>query len=974
MKKKRKNFYFLIVPVILLVIGVIYIKPFDLINAHFNEFKRSNYEAFLRNHSFNQKSFEGDYESFKKSTSKKDRPDLAWEQNYLATMNPYTKRVEYEKLPAIIDDINKSKFKKSFSPRYTWNERGPYDVGGRIRAVAFDPNTTNKVWVGSVSGGLWFNNDIADVNSEWQHVDDFWDNISIGSIAFDPNNSQIIYVGTGEGYFTGSSKGAGVWKSTDGGITWGQISSTSDYAYVQDIVVRNESGNSVIYAAVGRYTYEGQTFGSTEGLFRSTNSGSSWSQVLPTISGKAHAPSDLKLDANNNLWVGTMRNTDGNGAGKILKSTDGINWTTSYSYPSSTYRVELACAPSNANYVYALIEEGLELGQVVKTTNGGGAWSSMPEPEDADSGIPSYDFTRSQAWYDLAIIVDPNNENVVYAGGINVFKSTNGANSWNQISHWYGGYGYQYVHADIHNFTFKPGSSSELLVVNDGGIAYSSDATNSIPTLNHINKRLNITQFYACAIHPDANTDYYLAGTQDNGTQAFTETSLGSTIEVTGGDGAFCFIDKDNPDIQITSYVYNSYFLSVDGGNNFDVLGYDFTGSFINPCDYDSEQNILYANYDEYTLKTYHNVHLGTGSAYEDYININLGALASALKVSPYTTSSTTLLVGTQAGRLFKITNANSSPSEIEITGASFPIGNISSIDFGSNENEIAITFSNYGVTSVWYTNDGGSSWISKEGNLPDMPVRWLLFNPENNNEVMLATEINVWSTTNFSTSSPTWEVSNSGLANVRVDMLKTRTSDKQVIAATYGRGLFSSNFLESLNVNFTADNTSVSINSIVSFTDLSSSATSWTWSISPSVGAEFTNGTTLNNQNPQVLFSQEGTYSVTLQISNGNQGGSTTKTNYITVTEEDLSINQIDFERIEIYPNPSNGIFNVITPKHLIGSKFELFDSNGKVILNSRIKKDVELVSIKNPKLGVYYLRFSNSSGSSVKSIFISN
>ena len=102
------------------------------------------------------------------------------------------------------------------------------------------------------------------------------------------------------------------------------------------------------------------------------------------------------------------------------------------------------------------------------------------------------------------------------------------------------------------------------------------------------------------------------------------------------------------------------------------------------------------------------------------------------------------------------------------------------------------MTFSNYGVISVWETLDGGTTWTDKEGDLPDMPVRWALYNPDNRDEVILATEVGVWSTTDFNSASPVWTASNSGLANVRTDMLQIRSSDSFVIAATHGRGLFS--------------------------------------------------------------------------------------------------------------------------------------------------------------------------------------
>src|SRR5690606_22500237 len=128
----------------------------------------------------------------------------------------------------------------------------------------------------------------------------------------------------------------------------------------------------------------------------------------------------------------------------------------------------------------------------------------------------------------------------------------------------------------------------------------------------------------------------------------------------------------------------------------------------------------------------------------------------------------------------------NGSYASTEITPLNFPISSISSIEFGLNENEILVTFFNYGSSANIFYTANGTSWASKDGNIPDMPIRWGLINPKNTNEVILATEVGVWSTSNFSASSPTWISSNSGLANVRVDMLQMRSNDFEVMASTY--------------------------------------------------------------------------------------------------------------------------------------------------------------------------------------------
>jgi PKD repeat protein len=778
----------------------------------------------------------------------------------------------------------------------------------------WDPNAAsgNKVWAGGVTGGLWYNNDITSSSSQWVAVNDFWDNISITSIAYDPNNTQTFYVGTGEGWGAGAARGAGIWKSTDGGSTWSQISSTTSFYYVNDLVVRNESGSSVVYAACRGNYYEGQWHGSaSNGLQRSTNGGTSWTQVLPNVPSQSitFAAADIELGANNRIWVGTTTSSYGatdRGGGRVLYSDNGTSWTISHTVTSGE-RVELACAPGNSNYVYAMTEVGNQVGEIARTTNDGTSWSTVNEPNDADNGIPSTDFSRGQAWYDLILAVDPNDENTVLAGGIDLFRTTDGGTNWSQISKWsnnnnLAGLSCSEVHADQHAIAFKPNSSSTVIFGNDGGVYHttslSTSATNNV--INNRNNGYNVTQYYACAIHPTGAANYYLAGSQDNGTQKYSSSGMNSTTEATGGDGAWCFIDQTDPTYQITSYVYNSYWRSTNGGTSWGsrIQSDQNTGKFINPADYDDELDILYSSRTTTTINRISGI---SGSYSVDNFTVSgMSSEASHLRVSPYTTTSTTLFVGTDAGDLYKVTNANTaSPSSSSIGSGSFPSGSVSCVEIGASENELLVTFSNYGVTSVWYTSNGGSTWVSKEGNLPDMPVRWALFNPNDRNEVLLATEVGVWTTSNVSASSPSWSASNSGLANVRVDMLQIRDSDNQVIAATHGRGLFSSDAFAvpaapvanfGLSSNFPCLNQTVNL-----FDSTTGVPTSWTWTISPSTYT-FLNGTNANSQNPEVQFTATGSYDITLNVSNSIGVSNVTVNNATTVGGLSLPFSE-DFE-----------------------------------------------------------------------------
>lgn len=675
--------------------------------------------------------------------------------------------------------------------------------------MMFDPNdnTDKKVFAGGVSGGIWVNNDITDENTAWTQVAPNMTNFAVSAIAYDPNSTMTFYAGTGEGWGNFDAvRGGGIWKSTDGGITWSNLASTVDFDYVFDIVVRNESGASVIYAAMR--DLEGLSSNATD-LFKSTDGGASW-----TVS-STESMRDLELDADNNLWAG-----DSNGS--IYFSSDGAAWTAKYTTSlSSPRRVEIATAPSNANVVYGIMSHRVgnatKVGEIVKTSDGGDNWTLVNEPEDSnDDSIPNDDFSRTAAWYNLIASVHPTNPDEVYVGAVNAFKTTDGGTSWNKISSWSSSRdaSVSFVHADHHNMLFRPNHNNEKIIATDGGIFYVPDVT-AIPTsgpnayttgIFARNLDFNITQFYSAAIDP-VNTNGFLGGTQDNGTNWFFEAGLSNTDEIWGGDGGFCFIDQTLDDgtnglYRIVSFTGNTYYLLdyTSGSRVWVQMNTGGVGSFINPADYDDTNNVLYSYNDigsitEITLNA-DNTDQGSGTNFlgssQDLSIPELTSAVNHIRVSPYNESNRAVYFGTVGNKLIKRT---ADGTVTDISNTAVLSGSVSCVDIGATEDELLLTYSNYGVQSVWYSTDGGSSWMNKEGNLPDMPVRWALFNPLDRKEVLLATEVGMWRTLDITAGTVVWEPVSTNMGNVRVDMLQYRESDNLVLAATHGRGMFTAKF-----------------------------------------------------------------------------------------------------------------------------------------------------------------------------------
>lgn len=761
--------------------------------------------------------------------------------------------------------------RRSAIPNVEWVERGPTNVGGRTRALMFDPNdpTSKKVWAGAVGGGLWYSNDITDPALRWRQEDDIMTNLAVSTLSYDPSNTQVFYMGTGLGY-TSDIRGLGIWKSSDGGGSWSQLSSTnnSDFNFVQKIEV---TSSGIVLAST------------LNGLMRSTDGGNSWQRV---VSGRM---GDIEIATNGVIYASSGVNS----VGEIFRSSnEGITWE-DISPNETAARIELAISPSNPSVVYAVsqsIENSGTRNDVAyfkKSTNGGNTWADITIPlyvnpsGESRCELSTDHFTRGQAFFDLILSVHPEDEDIVFAGGINLSKTTDGGQSWETVTDWSGGGCDEFVHADQHEIVVRPNFPNEIIIGNDGGVYYSNDAGSSNnPNFDARNLGYNTVLFYSVAMANELNSNVFFAGAQDNGTQVFSAAGINQTTELFGGDGVFCFVDQDDPNIVIVSVPNNNYFLSLDGGKSIvlALIDDDDRGRFLNRAAYDSENNTLYSGADADELYRVTNV-----SATPDttrLLNLNLsGGEVTAIAVSPHTAN--TIFVGTTSNtsRVFRIDNANDvSPTVTNITN-SFDAGRgsfISSLAVGATDDQLLVTFSNFGAISVFETKDGGTNWVNKEDNLPDMPVNWGLYNPKNYDQVLLATELGVWSTNNMSAANPNWEPTNSGLATVRTDMLQYRSSDETVIAATYGRGLFTTNvFATTIDADFKTEQVVSYVGVPVTFEDASLLPnSSWAWT--------FGDGTTSNLQNPSKTYSTPGTYDVSLTIDNGNNVE--TKAAYVTI------------------------------------------------------------------------------------------
>lgn len=709
-------------------------------------------------------------------------PDKAMEWYIQSRVYPGTSFPENWRTEAQ-EHIRQNNLSASFTElqaELNWTQLGPGNIGGRVRSIVINPSNPSIIYIGSVSGGVW---KTTNGGSSWFPCKDDMENLAVCSMVLDPSNPNIIYAGTGEGFFNiDAIRGEGIFKSTDAGATWQRLSATnnSTYYYVNDLAF--DEATNTLWAATRK------------GLFKSTNGGTSFSAVLTSGSSDIHC-TDIEIVQGSPSRIYAAMGLFGTGA-IWMSSNSGVNFTSVFSQ-SGKGRVEIGVSQSSSSIAYAsfLDLSTNQCGLMIKTTNGGTSWSNITIPGPAYSGPATY--TSGQAWYNNIVTVDPANANIVYAGGLDFWKSTNGGSSWTQKTNWYNESGAPpFVHADHHATAFSPSSSSTIFLGTDGGI-YKS--TNAGETWNSLNNGLYITQFYYGAVDPSAAK--YYGGTQDNGTLKSTGSS--TWTEIFGGDGGATEVDFNNPNTIYVEYVNWAFFKSTNGGSTFTKamngvpVGpeyYDGTTDrtqFITPytMDPNNPANLVAGTYRVWrTTNSAGNWTAISSDLTGDGSGSN-GATISAVTVAKG--NSQVIYIGTSNGRVQVTTNAGSTWN---LRNSGLPNLSVTRIatDPGSASTAY-VTFSGFSSgQKIYKTTNSGTSWTNVSGNLPNIPALSVVVNPADGNDIVLGTDLGIFRTTNGGSA---WVSQNNGLANVPVFDLDYRSSDNKIYAATHGRGMFSASF-----------------------------------------------------------------------------------------------------------------------------------------------------------------------------------
>ncbi|MFC1732507.1 WD40/YVTN/BNR-like repeat-containing protein, partial [candidate division KSB1 bacterium] len=466
----------------------------------------------------------------------------------------------------------------------TWEWRGPWNLGGRTRGLAIDVTNENILIAGSVSGGVWRSND---GGNSWIKTTTAAQNYGATCIVQDtrPGKTHIWYFSSGEPYGTSASGGSafylgnGLYKSTDGGITWNSVSSTvtsSPQTFSHMDLIWNlaldpsDTINDVIYMA---------TYGR---IYRSDNGGNTWTTVLGNTGGSSYF-TDIAVTSGGIVYASLS--DDGNSKG-IWRSVDGLNWIniTSPNWPPVYDRVVIGISPSYEDDVYflgvtpgfgqynALWHDREEWTSLWKYTyisgdgsGNGGKW------ENRSSSIPhdgnEFDHFNAQGSYNLVIKVKPNDTNVVFIGGTNLYRSDDAFRSDSNTTQ-IGGYQrgttlpnyvqYPNQHPDQHGLVFLPSNNNIAFSNSDGGLAKTLNNMADTVEWISLNNGYITSQFYTLAIDQGTPGDKTIVGgLQDNGTYFTNSSNPTSTWTMPSkGDGSYCAIEDG----------HNMYYFSRQNG------------------------------------------------------------------------------------------------------------------------------------------------------------------------------------------------------------------------------------------------------------------------------------------------------------------------------------------------------------------------------------------------------------------------
>ncbi len=733
----------------------------------------------------------------------------------------------------------------SFNATLTYSGSFPHAGVGRINTVAFHKTNPNIIYAGAPQGGFWYT---TDKGQNWSTSTDnlTFQSLGVSDIVFIPGSpDSVILIATGD-RDANDADGIGVWRSTNGGLSFTN-SSTGIGNQKVNMFALNPERNSTIFAAADN------------GIYVSYNNGLNWIQRSSVTSFK-----DIKYCPGDTTTIYATR------SGDFYRSTNsGTTWSlvTSGFNATAKNRLAIGVTAANPNIVYILASATTNrLEAFYKSSNKGANFSQRINGTTFNllgGDINGMD-TRGQGWYDLCIIGSPSDSNFVLVGGINIFKSANGGTSWTPSASWRSEAGTEYVHADIHYFGRNP-INNEIWLGSDGGVDFSSD---NGTTYTSRNNGLTIGQIYNLGVSQRSKTRF-ISGFQDDGTKVGSSPT--NWIARVGGDGMQCEISNFDTTVLFGNVQYGDLRRSTNNGVTWvDMPVPNQPGPWAAPCHLHPRRNdimvVLYKN----AVVSKDIVTAGAPS----FTSVTTGETNEGSAIRFSNVNDSLVFLGWENG-VFRQANVLAATPTVQTMTNPNGGNRISDIETSfNNENVVYCTSGN----RVYRSSNKGSTWTNITGNLPDIPMFSLVLDKNSPEGLYVGTDAGVFYKDSLMAN---WVFYNDGMAkgseirDLEI-VYDTVCSDRSVIyAATYGRGLWKGDLRiteTQPNPNFTIPATScatlpVNITNTTSFITNNGAPITYNWTITPNTFS-YAGATNSNSPNPIVVFNSTGNYSITLKAS----------------------------------------------------------------------------------------------------------
>lgn len=638
-----------------------------------------------------------------------------------------------------------------------WRSLGPtqwntfsYNPGnGRVNCVALDPQDPEIIYAGTPSGGLWR----YIPGTGWEALFTDLPSMGVSGIAIHPDDPQTIFIATGDGDGA-DTYSAGVLKTNDGGQTW--ESTGLDWNINQTRTTRalrmHQNDPDVMYCAA------------SSGLYSTTDGGANWTQHS---GGSFRDVEFMPGDTTIVYACGTSFYRSEPGGGNF--SNAGITGLPS---PSQVGRMAIAVTPADPLIVYALCSNNQNgfLG-LYRSTDGGHTFETRSTSPNLFGYSEVGDDPGGQAWYDMALAVDTENPDLVYVGGINVWRSNDGGANWNIVSHWVYPSMIGYTHADIHSLDVLDG---KIWCGSDGGIFVSANTGNNWQNRSF---GLDITQFYRIG-GSASDAGLLLGGAQDNGTNRLKD---GQWTHIFGADGMECAVDRASNSILYGAYQNGGLLRSNNEGVSWTGLtdNIDDQGAWVTPY-------VLHPTDPTVLVAGFRNLWVSADRG-DNWYQTTFWPTGEFVRVIAIAPSDPDVWFAARNDRVMRSIDGGFTWTSIKPG-----LPNLSPTSIAVDHDDpmhVWITFSGQtGGQKVYESVNGGGSWINRSLGLPNVPANSIVTQPDSPNGVYLGTDMGVFYRDDYTEG---WELYGNGLPNVVVTELEVHMGSGTLRAGTYGRGIW---------------------------------------------------------------------------------------------------------------------------------------------------------------------------------------